>query len=341
MRHDDLVRIADTRVEVTRLGLGTVPIGGLYSEVSDLVAAQTLQSAYDLGIRYFDTAPVYGFGLAERRLGSGLTQMPRAELTLSTKAGRLLRIPDETADGPAWPEGTDVDESQFVDGTPIFKGIDETRPVWDFSYDGTMRSVEESLLRLGVDAVDLVLIHDPEDHMEQAIGGTWRALTRLRDDGVIGAVGVGMDHCWIGERFLDEAPVDCLLVAGRTTLLDRSAADTLLPRCREAGVSVIAGSVFNSGILATEDLSGDVNYWYARADQSIVDRAQQLATLCQRYDVPLRAAALQFPYRFDPVVAVVVGARSPEEVTDDVAMLNLEIPDALWGEIDDLPPTPA
>lgn len=336
MRHDELVRIGGTEVEVTRLGLGTVPIGGLYREVSDRTAARTLQSAYDLGIRYFDTAPVYGFGLAERRLGSGLTQLPRDGLTLSTKAGRLLRTPDRTVNGPVWPEGTDVDASQFVDGEPIFKGIDDARPVWDFSYDGAMRSVEESLVRLGVDAVDLVYIHDPEDHLDQAIAGTWRALTALRDEGVIGAVGVGMDHSWIGERFLDEAPVDCLLVAGRTTLLDRSAQDSLLPRCRAAGVSVVAGSVFNSGILAMDDLSGDVNYWYARADQAIVDRARRLAALCRRHDVPLRAAALQFPYRFDAVISVVVGARSPEEVADDVAMLDREIPEALWDEIDDL-----
>lgn len=336
MRHDERARIGDTKVEVTRLGLGTVPIGGLYSEVGNGTAAETLQTAYDLGIRYFDTAPVYGFGLAERRLGSGLTQMRRDGVTLSTKAGRLLRIPDSTPDGTSWPPGTDVDDSQFIDGEPIFKGIDEARPIWDFSYDGAMRSIEESLVRLGVNAVDMVYIHDPEDHMDQAIAGAWRALTALRDQGVVGAVGVGMDHTWIGERFLDEAPVDCFLVAGRTTLLDRSAEQSLLPRCREAGVSVVAGSVFNSGILATDDLSGDVSYWYSRADQDVVDRAGRLAETCQRHGVPLRAAAIQFPYRFEAVVSVVVGARSPTEVVDDVVMVNLEIPEALWDDIDEL-----
>ena len=337
MRHDELITIPGTAVQITRLGLGTVPIGGLYNEVSPDMAQQTLAAAYRLGIRYFDTAPLYGFGLAEQRLGHFLHSSGHRDVTVSTKVGRLLRVPGRTPDGSSWPAGTDPDDSQVLDGAPIFKGIGALRPVWDFSFDGTLRSVEESLRRLSLEQVKLLYIHDPEDHMDQAISGAWRALTRLRDEGVIGAIGVGLDHCWIGERFVAEAPVDCLLVAGRLTLLDRSAQNSLLPMCSAAGVSIIAGSVFNSGILASDTINEDAHYWYSRANPDIVAHAQKLEKICRKHGIPLRAAALQFPYRFDPVTAVVVGARSPDEIADDVAMLNVDIPADLWAELDELP----
>jgi len=328
MGANDLVRIGRSDIHISRLGLGTGPLGGLFEEVSTERAVQTVLRAYDRGIRHFDTAPLYGFGLAEKRLGKALQQIPRESVTVATKVGRLLRVLGEDEESQA-----DVDRVHLADAVPIFKGVGSERPVWDFSYDAVRRSLEESLERLGVDRVDLALVHDPEDHMQPAVADAARALIDLREEGVVGAVGVGTNHAWVGAQFVESTDVDFLLVAGRCTLLDRSATTELLPMCTQKGVSVIAAGVFNSGILAEPD--ENPMFWYEAAPESAVARARQLRGICARYDVPLKAAALQFPFRLESIAAVVVGARSPEEVDDDVEMLNVVIPEELWRELGD------
>jgi D-threo-aldose 1-dehydrogenase len=282
------------------LGLGTAPIGGLYSGVGDETAQAVVDRAWELGIRYFDTAPYYGSGLAERRLGAALRGRPREELVVSTKVGRLLQ-----------PNAHDWEGAYF-----------------DFSEDGVLRSLAASLERLGLDRVDIVLIHDPDDHYDQALAGAFPALTRLRDEGVVRAIGVGMNQTGLLCRFAREADPDCFLLAGRYTLLDRSAADDLLPLCEERGIAVIAGGVFNSGILA-----GGTTFDYETAPPDVVDRVGRLRAVCERWDVPLPAAAVQFPARHSAVASVLVGCRSTSELEEDVRLAGLALPAGLWDEL--------
>ncbi len=296
---------------MTRFGLGCAPLGGLYESVSDEQACATVDRAWELGVRYFDTAPLYGSGLSEQRLGAALRERPRDAFTLSTKVGRLLA------------EGGQPD--------PMFEGAPAAAPVFDFSYDGALRSLESSLARLGLDRVDIALIHDPDDHYEEAKDGAHRALVRLRDEGVVGSIGVGMNQSELLVRFARETDVDYLLVAGRYTLLDRGALAELLPLCVERGIAVIAGGVFNSGILASDDGSGHFDYHAATPQQS--EEVRRLAAICARWDVPLQAAALQFPLGHPAVARVLVGCRSPEEVSEDVRLFELELPAGLWEEL--------
>ncbi len=296
---------------------GAAPIAGLYAPVSAAAAARTLAAAWAAGIRAFDTAPHYGVGVSERRLGSFLAGHPRDEFTVCTKVGRLL-----------------VPAAGDVQGEEGFYGIPPLTRVRDYSRDGVRRSLEESLDRLGLDRVDIVLIHDPDDYMEQAAGETYPALASLRDQGVIRAVGAGMNSAsalaWLAER----CHLDCVLVAGRYTLLDQSAAEVLFPVCQRRGVAVLAAGVFNSGILASPVDGG--TYEYAPAPAAVAARARRLHDACARHGVPLPAAALQFPLRHPAVTAAVVGARSADEITQDVSYLSTPIPDALWTELESL-----
>jgi D-threo-aldose 1-dehydrogenase len=294
-----------------RFGLGCAPLGGLYESVSDEQARATVDRAWDVGVRYFDTAPLYGSGLSEQRVGAALRQRPRGEFVLSTKVGRLL------ADGGR--------------ADPMFEGAPAAEAVFDFSYDGALRSLEASLERLGLDRVDIALIHDPDDHYDQALDGAYRALVRLRDEGTVGGIGVGMNQSELLVRFARETDVDCFLVAGRYTLLDRSALAELLPLCAERGIAVIAGGVFNSGILASEDGTGHFDYHEPTQEQR--ERVHRLAATCARRHVPLQAAALQFPLGHPAVASVLVGCRSPEEVSEDVRLFELELPPELWEEL--------
>jgi D-threo-aldose 1-dehydrogenase len=289
------------------LGLGTAPLAGLYSAVDDDTAHAVVGRAWELGIRSFDTAPYYGSGLAERRLGRALRDRPRDEFVVSTKVGRLLR-PGEP--GPDWP------------GAPPLEAF------FDFSYDAALRSLEESLERLGLDRVDVALVHDPDDHYDEALAGAYRALVRLRDERVVDAVGVGMNQCELLCRFARDADPDCFLVAGRYTLLDRSAADELLPLCAERGIDVIAGGVFNSGVLADGD-----TYDYAPASPAVIARAAGLREICARRGAPLAAAAVQFPLRHAAIASVLVGCRTAHEVEEDVRLFELELPEELWSEL--------
>jgi D-threo-aldose 1-dehydrogenase len=292
-------------LELGGLGLGTAPLGGLYEAVDDETAHAVVERAWRLGIRFFDTAPYYGSGNAERRLGSALRERPREEFVVSTKVGRLLR-PGESA----------------------WHGAPPLEAYFDFSHEAALRSLEASLERLGLDRIDIALVHDPDDHYQEALAGAYRALARLRDEGVVRAVGVGMNQAALLCRFVREADPDCFLVAGRYTLLDRSAGDELLPLCAERGIAVIAGGVFNSGVLAGGD-----TYDYESAPATVLERAAELRKICARHDVPLAAAAVQFPRRHPAVASVLVGCRTTHEVEEDVRLSELELPPQLWREL--------
>jgi D-threo-aldose 1-dehydrogenase len=306
------VRLAEG-LEVTAIGLGTAPLGGLFAPVSDADAEATIERAWSLGVRFFDTAPLYGFGLAERRLGSFLRGQKRDSFAISTKVGRLLR--------PA----TAAAEDGHYKGTPA------ERPQFDFSHDGVMRSVEESLARLGLDRVDVLLVHDPDDHYEDAVAGAFRALRRLRDDGTVKAIGAGMNQSEMLARFAEAAPVDCFLLAGRYTLLDQGALTTLFPICRANNIGIMLGGIYNSGILANPRSGAKFNYEDAEA--ALVDRALALEALCRKHGTELKAAAVQFCMVHPAVTIALQGARTAAEVSDNIAMAGRPVPSAFWQEL--------
>jgi D-threo-aldose 1-dehydrogenase len=295
------------------LGLGTAPLGGLYEALSDEEGHRVVEAAWDAGIRFFDTAPLYGSGLAEQRLGAVLRTKPRDEFVLMTKVGRVLR-----ADAAPDPDQT-------------FKGMPPLNPVFDFSDEGVMRSVEESLTRLGMDRIDVLLIHDPDNYFDQAMTGAYRALDRLRSEGTITAVGAGMNQAEMLTRFAREADFDVFLLAGRYTLLDQSGARELLPLCLERGIAVVAGGVFNSGILA--DPRPGAHYNYRVAPPELIERAHQIAAICERHGVELKAAAIQFPLRHPAVTSVLTGCRSVSELNENLSIFQSPIPDELWAEV--------
>jgi D-threo-aldose 1-dehydrogenase len=310
------VRVGRGELTTTRLGLGTAPIGGLYTAVGEEQAVATVERAWQRGIRMFDTAPLYGHGISERRAGAALARRPRDEFVLSTKVGRLLV-----------PGGDDVQQAWSDPPTAV-------TPRFDFSYDAVRASLESSLDRLGMDRVDVLLIHDPDDHFEEALAGAYRALADLRAAGVISAVGAGMNQAPMLTRLVLESPepgLDCVLLAGRYTLLDQAGLEGLLPTCADRDVGVIIGGVYNSGLLA--DPGPDAHYNYAVAPKALVDKALALRDVCGRHGVPLRAAAIQFPLGHPAVRTVLVGARSPEEVDDAVAMFDHPIPGELWADL--------
>jgi len=296
------------------VGLGTAAIGGLYEELDDATAWATLDDAWESGIRYFDTAPHYGVGVAERRLGAFLRGKPRHEFTVSTKVGRLLR------------PGTGATEG--------FPGATELVRVRDYSAAGVYTSLAESLERTGLARFDTLFIHDPDDHWEEAVGAAYPALARLRAEGAVGTIGVGMNQAEMLARFVAETDIDCVLVAGRYTLLDRTAEAELLPLCASRGVEVVVGGVFNSGVLATPGPAA--HFDYQPAPPEVRRRVSQLADACARHGVALPAAALRFPLRHKAVTSVVTGARTPAEVEANAVHLATGIPDKLWAELDEV-----
>jgi D-threo-aldose 1-dehydrogenase len=298
---------------VTALGLGCAPIGNLFTGVSDDDARATVDAAWDAGIRYFDTAPLYGHGASERRLGRALRVRPRDDYVLSTKVGRVLR-----------PAGRERSETIFTD-------VGDVEPEFDFSHDGVMRSIEASLERLGTDRVDVALVHDPDDHEDDALRDAFPTLLRLRDEGVVAAVGCGMNQTAMLERFLACVDIDCVLLAGRYSLLDRSAAD-LLAHCAGRHVGVIIGGVFNSGVLVDPD--AHPTYDYAKAPTAVLERARRLRAVCEARGVALPAAALQFAMRHPAVTTVLVGARSRAEINLDVGYAATPVDDTVFAELD-------
>lgn len=299
---------------MTTLGLGCAPLGNLYQPIADDDAVAVVRAAYDAGVRLFDTAPLYGHGLSERRLGAALASMPRDTVTVSTKVGRLL-VPDAP--------GETVET--------IFTKVPPVHPVFDFSADGVHRSLEASLERLGLDRVDIVHVHDPDDHADDALEGAFPALRRWRDEGVVRAIGAGMNQARMLARFVREAGVDCVLLAGRYTLLDQSGLDELLPLCEREGVTVIAAGVFNSGLLA--DPNPGAHFDYAPAPAALVERARALAAVCERHDVPLTAAALQFPTAHPAVSSVLTGVQTVDELRANLADFERPIPSELWDDL--------
>lgn len=293
------------------LVFGGASIGGLYAPVTEEEARATLAATWDAGIRAFDTAPHYGVGLSERRIGDFLAGLPRQEFIVSTKVGRLL-VP---AYGP-------------VEGVDDFYGTPQLSRVRDYTRDGVLRSLSESLGRLRLDRIDIALIHDPDDHLIQALDQAAPALAELRDQGVVGAIGAGMNSAdklaWLTER----ADFDCVLIANQYSLLDDTADRVLFPLCAERGISVLAGGVFGTGILAGGD-----RFRYAPADAEVKARVARLRGMCDRYGVPLPAAALRYVLRHPAVTAAVVGVRTPAEIEADAGYLSLDIPDTLWAEL--------
>jgi D-threo-aldose 1-dehydrogenase len=304
-------RVGRTALQVTHLGLGTVPIGGL-EPVSEAQAIETIHTTLDLGVTLIDTAPMYGVGRSERLLGQALAGVPRDSYVLSTKVGRLLE----------------------PDGTWRF----------DFSRDAALRSLESSLERLKLDRVDIVLVHDPDDHEQEALAGAFPALAELRAQGVIGAIGAGMNQWQMEEQIARNVDVDCFLLAGRYTLLEQGALG-FLEFCQERQIGVFLGGVFNSGILATGVRPG-ARYQYAEAPPEILARAGQIEAICARYGVPLYVAAAQFPLTHPAVTAVVLGVASPAEMRANHAALSAALPPELWadlrsaGLLDERAPTP-
>jgi D-threo-aldose 1-dehydrogenase len=305
------VPLGKTGLSVTELGLGLAPLGGLYTDVSEAEARAAIDAGWDAGLRFFDTAPLYGFGRSETRAGEALRG--RTGFVLSTKAGRVLT---------ATPGGDG--------GQDFWAGVDPgVSPVFDFSAAGIRRSVEDSLRRLGVDRVDVVHLHDPDDHLDQAIAEAYPELVRLRDEGLVAALGAGANSGAVLTHLIERVDLDVLL-AGRYTLLDRTG-EALLDLAADRGVAVVAGGVFNSGLLADPKPGARFNYTEASGD--LVNHALTLRATCAAHGVPLRAAAIQYAQRHPAVSSVLVGVRSAAEVADAVAMASVAIPDELWAAL--------
>ncbi len=323
-RATDKRSLGRTGLEVTALGLGGAPLGDFYERMPESRAEATIAAAYDAGVRLFDTSPAYGLGLSEHRFGRVLRALPDHGFTLSTKVGRYLlpEVPDRV--------------NRYG-----FKGGLNMRLVTDYGYDATMRAVDQSFQRMGIERIDVLLIHDLDrrthgtsfEHVfGQAMDGVFKALVQLRDEGTIGAVGLGVHEVDVCLMAAAAGAFDCFMLAGPYTLLDQSAGDALLPLCSARGISVLLGGPFASGILATGPVA-EARYMYAPASVEVLDRVRRIAEICGRHDVPLPAAALQFPLRHPAVASVVTGAVSPEEVRRNIALMDVDIPQALWNDL--------
>jgi len=314
--------VGRTPLLVTDVGFGGASAGNLYRETSDAEAAAALDAAWAGGIRYFDTAPHYGLGLSESRLGAALRSRPRAQFVLSTKVGRVLE------DNPR-PAGSDLAAGGFA--VP-----DRLRRRLDYSAAGVRRSLEDSLARLGLDRVDVVYVHDADDHVDEAIAGAIPELVRMREEGIIGAAGVGMNQWQAPLRMVRETDLDVVMLAGRWTLLDRSGAP-LLAECLARGVSVVAAAPFNSGLLAQPWPPDDAHFNYGPAGPARLDRARDLARICTGHGVDLPTVAVQFPLRHPAVVSVVSGMRTAAQAETTLARLTTPVPDDVWTELGTLP----
>ena len=292
----DTSKIGKTDVRVTRIGMGGAPLGGLDSKT----AQDTLEYAFAQGIRYFDTAPLYGSGLSEIHNGGFLSTLPRNDFVLSSKVGRLI-IP-----------GQDIP--------------------FNYTKEGILRSIDESLTRLNLDSLDIVLIHDPDNHYSSALNEAFPTLAKLREQGVIKAIGAGMNQWEMLRQFAQDADFDCFLVAGRYTLLDHTALHELMPLCLEKDISLILGGPYNSGILAS-DLNTKSTYFYDPSPLEVIERAKKIKQVCDRHHAPLKAAAIQFGLMHPAVAATIPGPRSPEEIKDNIAMASINIAPDLWREL--------
>jgi D-threo-aldose 1-dehydrogenase len=328
-RNIPMRKLGRTGLEVSAIGFGAAPLGDLYTKLDDAKAIATVEAAGQAGITLFDTSPHYGNGLAEHRCGTALRRLGRDGIVLSTKVGRWMdpRSPVVAPGGGATSPG-------FAGGLPH-------KAVFDYSYDGILRSVEQSLLRLGTDRVDLLLIHDVDvwthgDALEQrfreAMEGAYPALARLRAEGVVKGIGVGVNEAEMCIRFAESGDFDTMLLAGRYSLLEQPAIEGFLPLALTKGIGVMLGGVFNSGILATGAVPG-ARYNYATPSPSIMEKVSRIDAVCHRHDVPLAHAALRFPLGHPAVSSVVLGAVTPDEVTRNLEALATLIPAELWAEL--------
>ncbi len=319
-------KIGTTKLSVTELGMGGAPLGNLYAELSDGAAAATVHAAFDGGIRYFDTAPLYGHGLSEHRIGAVLRRRSRDDFVLSTKIGRLLE--------PAPPEQVDPG---------LFPGCLPFVPVFDYSYDGVMRSLDDSLQRLGTHRIDILLIHDvdvwthgseeaAERRFREVMEGGYRALDELRASGVIGAFGAGLNEWQACERLARAGDFDCFLLAGRYTLLEQDSLDSFLPLCEARRISVIIGGPYNTGILATGAVDGAF-YDYNPAPPEILDKVRRIEAVCAAHGVPIAAAALAFPLGHPAIASVIPGARSASEIARNLETYRTDVPSGLWADL--------
>jgi D-threo-aldose 1-dehydrogenase len=291
--------VGRTSLQVSRLGFGASGIANLYRNVSDAEAERTIRYAIEQGVRLFDTAPLYGVGLSERRVGATLAGFPRNSYVLATKVGRII-----------------TSDSQWV---------------FDFSHDGVRRSLEASLKRLKVDHVDILHIHDPDDHYRQALDEAFPALADLRSQGVIKAIGAGMNQWQMLANFAEHADFDCFLLAGRYTLLEQGAVK-FLEVCQQKQISVFAAGIYNSGVLATGVVAG-AKFQYADAPPEVLAKVRRLQTVCERHNVPLNAAAVQFVAAHPAFTSLIVGAESTAQYAETVAAFQIPIPAAFWAEL--------
>jgi D-threo-aldose 1-dehydrogenase len=321
-------KVGTTNLEVTELGLGGAPMGGFRATISDAEATKLTDAAYESGVRYFDTSPFYGYGRSELRMGAALREKPRHEYVLSTKIGRILHAMKPGEKPPA----------DFRDN-----GLPGFAPVFDYTYDGVMRSLEHSHLRLGLARIDIALIHDVdfwttrdravlEERFKTVMDSGFKALDELRRAGVIGAIGVGINEADTSLRFIRAGNFDCMLLAGRYTLLEQGGLEVFLPECVERNVSVILGGPYNSGIL-TGGVKPGVTHDYVAAPAQLIEKAQKIEAVCQRHGVELGAAAMQFPLFHPAVCSVIPGALSVAEVKQNVSRMSAKIPADLWSEL--------
>ena len=311
--------ISNTGIEVTQLGIGTGPMGNLLSKVKDEDCYSVLNEAILQGINYFDTAPFYGLGLAEKRLGKFFEDNMLNDIIISTKVGRLIRHGERS--------GTEL----YDNNKPFFLANEDMTAKFDFSYDGIMKSHEESLNRLNLDYVDKLHIHDPYMHFDEATTTAYNALNKLKKSGQIKAISVGMSDHHMLSRFMDHCEFDCFLFAGNYTLLSHDSILNFMPKCIKAKISIIVGGVYGSGVIA--DQKNSPTYNYIKAPKYIIKKIKNISEICKKYKVSIKAVALQFPLCHRSVVSVLTGARNLNEISDNLKNFTVKIPFELWQEL--------
>jgi len=321
MQPTDKKKFGRVDLEISAISFGTAPIGNIFRPISEDVSDGMIQRAWDAGIRYYDTAPMYGHGLSELRTGHSLRWKNRDDFVLSSKVGRLLRPTRRS----------EIDFTPWADAAPFVIEF-------DYSYDGTMRSLEDSLQRLALERIDILFIHDIDVFtrgdeqpavFKEAMDGCYRALEKLRDDGVVKAIGVGVNEWQVCHEALKQRDFDCFLLAGRYTLLEQDSLDAFLPLCEERNAAVVVGGGFNSGILATGAVEG-AKYNYAPAPPEILDRVRKIESVCRDFDVPLPAAALQFVVAHPAVASFCAGTRTVEQLDKNLEWFAHPVPSEFW-----------